>query len=61
MNIRTQTGETPMMLAVQNCSAKSLYVLLNSGADSTLESNFGENIFSLHDQYNYPKIEYVLE
>jgi ankyrin repeat protein len=61
LNLKTFGGETSMFKAVQNLRIDCLSILLQAGADPTLESFDGESIFQMAEQYENLQMLHVLE
>lgn len=61
LDLKTYGGETAMFKAVQNLRIDCLAILLQCGADPTLESFDGESIFHMAEQYENLQMLHVLK
>jgi len=56
LDLRSIGGETALLKSVQSLSAECFSILLQCGADPSLESYDQESVFSLAEAYNNPHI-----
>ena len=61
LDLKTVGGETALFKAVQNLKIDCASILLQCGADATIESNDGQSIFQLADLYDNPQLNHVLD
>ena len=47
LNLQTIGGETALVKTVQFCKPECLQILLNAGANPSIQTNEGENVFTL--------------
>lgn len=60
LDLVTVGGETAAFKALQNLKFECLSMLLQCGADATIESVLGESIFSMAEQYDHPQINQII-
>ena len=61
LNATSNGGETALHKAVLFCKPESLKILLEAGADPTLETLEGESIFALADRSQNAQIQRVIQ
>ena len=61
VNIRDKDGMTPLMWAAYYCNFNTVELLLDSGADYSMENDSGVTVLKIVDKGLYPEIGVLLK
>jgi hypothetical protein len=61
LNLTTIGGETALFKAVQNLKVNAVSILLQAGANPSIESNERENVFQMIETYDHPHLNLIVE